>query len=167
MNISGTTHIASARRPRIGLGRRESGFTIIEVLAVLAIIGIAIAFIVPRMQGSFSTQRIDQAYTAIVEIIIAGQKYRQINGSYDSTLNIKALVDNGYGVSGYTTGTGENVYNLDTTIAQSGSDAQITYEFDEEPACEQVEKRVSKINSVSGTPACSGSGPYTLTFKIY
>lgn len=168
MNTVHMPNPAVLGRFRFGPRRREAGITLMEALAVIAGLGIMIAFAVPRIQGMFASTRAEQSYTELVDVVIAGQKYRQINGDYDDLDNMQVLVDNGYILSGYTDGAGENAYGLNVTIASANSDAnaEITYQFDEEQACEQLEKRVAKIKAVSNTPACSGSGPYTLTFQV-
>lgn len=175
MNTSATidpsaANVSAAPGAVLHPAHRFAGFSLVEALAVLAVGAIVIAFAIPKIQEMFFNTNVEQAYSETVDLIIAGQKYRTINGDYDG-ITVTKLKDEGYGLQKYSDGTEENAYGLDITIAEKNSDAdaEITYEFDSEEGCEQIEARVSNIKAVktSPTPACAGSGPYTLTFQIH
>lgn len=149
--------------------RRNAGFSLVEALAVLAVGAIVIAFAIPKIQEMFFNTNVEQAYSEVVDLVIAAQKFRSVNNDYN-TITVTVLKNGGYGLQKYTDGVEENAYGLDITIAGKNSDADavITYEFDAEEACEQIEARVGNIRAVkaSPAPACAGSGPWTLTFDI-
>lgn len=146
---------------------RQSGLlTLGQALAVIAIGGIIIAFSIPRIEGMYGSTRIEQAFSELNDLIIATQRYRSVVGSYDTNLDIEELVDSGYGLAGYDDGTDENAYNLDITVARrAAGGATITYQFDNAPACEQMEARMGNINAVMATPA-PACATNTLTFHI-
>ena len=149
--------------------RPEAGFSLVEALAVLAVAAIVIAFAVPKIQEMFFNTNVEQAYSESVDLIIAGQRFRSVNSDYDG-ITVTKLKDEGYGLQKYTDGTGENAYGLNITIApkNTNADAEITYQFDAQEACEQIEARVKNIKAVKTTPApaCGTTAPYTLTFQI-
>ena len=163
---SETYPISPARVP-VTRDRRDAGFSLVEALAVLAVAAIVIAFAIPKIQEMFFNTNVEQAYSESVDLIIAGQRFRSVNGDY-TAITVQKLKDEGYGLQKYTDGTGENAYGLDIIIApkSSNADAEITYQFDAEEACKQIEARVGKIQAVKTVTACAGTGPYTLKFEI-
>ncbi len=149
---------------------RTAGFSLVEALAVLAVAAMVIAFAVPKIQEMFFNTNVEQAYSEVVDLVIAGQRYRSVNSDYDG-ITVKKLKDDGYGLQKYTDGDGENAYGLDITITpkSSNADAEITYQFDAAEACEQIEARVGNIKAVKSSPApacAASSGVHTLTFQI-
>ncbi len=164
----GHNPISPTRAP-VTRDRRDAGFSLVEALAVLAVAAIVIAFAIPKIQEMFFNTNVEQAYSESVDLIIAGQRFRSVNSDYTG-ITVQKLKDEGYGLQKYTDGTGENAYGLNITIGpkSSNADAEITYQFDAEPACEQIQARVGNIQAVKAAPApdCTGSGPYTLTFEI-
>ena len=74
-------------------GRRE-GFTLIEILVVVVILGILATVIVPRIMGRPEEARITKATVDIKAIETALRLYKIDNGSYPTTeLGLKALVE--------------------------------------------------------------------------
>ncbi len=63
----------------------ESGFTLIEILVVIVILGILAALVVPRVMDRPDEARIIAAKNDIRAIISALKLYRLDNGSYPST----------------------------------------------------------------------------------
>jgi len=73
--------------------RRNAGFTLIEVMVVVVILGILAAVVVPRIMGHPDEARITVARTDINNITSALSLYRLDNFSYPSTdQGLEALV---------------------------------------------------------------------------
>jgi general secretion pathway protein G len=69
---------AAARRRRVG----EQGFTLIELLAVVAIIGILTAFIIPRISAAVSDSAAQSAVNAVQGVATALESYYDQNGCF-------------------------------------------------------------------------------------
>lgn len=73
--------------------RRNSGFTLIEVLVVVVILGLLAALIVPRIMDRPDEARVVAAKSDISAIASALKLYRLDNGSYPTTeQGLQALV---------------------------------------------------------------------------
>ena len=84
---------AMLRRVRMG-GR--SGFTLIEVLLVVVIIGILVGVAIPRLGGRVRQAEISRARADIQSIGLALRMYELDNGEYPA--NLQALVSNPGGI---------------------------------------------------------------------
>jgi general secretion pathway protein G len=74
--------------------RRQSGFTLIEVMVVVVILGILAAFIVPRLMDRPDAARVAKAKSDIRSIESALSLYRLDNHSYPATdEGLDALVE--------------------------------------------------------------------------
>jgi general secretion pathway protein G len=77
-------------RPR----RHARGFTLIEIMVVIAILGILAALIVPRVVGRTDDARVAAAKTDIATVMQALKLYRLDNSRYPSTeQGLRALVE--------------------------------------------------------------------------
>jgi general secretion pathway protein G len=84
---------AVKKRAKSKVGRSEAGFTLIEMMVVLAIIGILAALIVPRIMGRPDEARITAAKQDISTINQALKLYRLDIGRYPTTeQGLNALV---------------------------------------------------------------------------
>ncbi len=72
------------RRPR---SNPRSGFTLIEILLVVVIIGILAGIAIPKMGGKSEKAMIAQAKANINSLSMAIQEYEMINGAYPSSLD--------------------------------------------------------------------------------
>ena len=81
------------------MGRRKKwftskGFTLIEILAVLIILGLLAALIVPNIVGRVSESRIETTKLQMKAIKNALDQYKMDNGFYPTTAQgLKALVE--------------------------------------------------------------------------
>jgi general secretion pathway protein G len=74
--------------------RRDRGFTLIEIMVVITILGILAALIVPRVVGRTDDARIAAAKQDIASIMQALKLYRLDNGRYPTTeQGLKALIE--------------------------------------------------------------------------
>jgi len=72
----------------------QAGFTLIELMVVLIILGLLAAFVAPRFMGQSDKARVDIAKTQIVSLESALKMYKLDNGSYPSTeQGLQALVE--------------------------------------------------------------------------
>lgn len=73
---------------------RTRGFTLIEIMVVIAILGVLAALIVPRVVGRTDDARITAAKTDIATIMNALKMYRLDNGRYPTTeQGLRALIE--------------------------------------------------------------------------
>ncbi len=74
--------------------RRARGFTLIEIMVVITILGILAALIVPKIVGRTDDARIAAARQDIASIMQALKLYRLDNGRYPTTeQGLRALVE--------------------------------------------------------------------------
>ena len=68
------------------LNRRQSGFTLIEILFVVVIIGILAGIGIPAISGKSEKAKIAQAQSNLITISSGLQMYEMNNGTYPSSL---------------------------------------------------------------------------------
>jgi general secretion pathway protein G len=74
--------------------RRARGFTLIEIMVVITILGVLAALIVPRVVGRTDDARIAAARQDIAQIMGALKLYRLDNGRYPTTeQGLRALIE--------------------------------------------------------------------------
>jgi len=66
---------------------KRSGFTLIEIILVVVIIGILAGIALPRMGGKTEKAKISQAKSNITALGMAIQEYEMMNGDYPSSLD--------------------------------------------------------------------------------
>jgi len=88
------TRTASRRRPAIKPALAQRGFTLIEMMVVIAIIGVLAALIVPKIMSRPDEARRVAAKQDIATVMQALQLYRLDNGRYpNQDQGLKALVE--------------------------------------------------------------------------
>src|SRR5271169_5771562 len=76
------------------LGRRARGFTLIEIMVVVTILGILAALIVPRVVGRTDDARVAAAKQDVAQLMQALKLYRLDNGRYPTNeQGLQALVE--------------------------------------------------------------------------
>ena len=74
--------------------RRARGFTLIEIMVVITILGILAALIVPRVVGRTDDARVAAARQDVASIMQALKLYRLDNGRYPTTeQGLRALIE--------------------------------------------------------------------------
>lgn len=76
-------------------GKRQSGFTLIEVMIVVAIVGILAAIAYPSYQEIVRQTRRADAYSALMDIMARQERYFTDNNSYTDDLSKLGLTVDG------------------------------------------------------------------------
>ncbi|MGB6056270.1 MAG: type II secretion system major pseudopilin GspG [Burkholderiaceae bacterium] len=88
-----TVSVSSARLPRRPAVSRARGFTLIEIMVVVVIMGVLAALVVPKLMGRTDDARIIAAKQDIATIMQALKLYRLDNHRYPTTeQGLQALV---------------------------------------------------------------------------
>lgn len=75
--------------------RRSTGFTLVELLVVVAIIGILVALLLPAVQAAREAARRSQCSNNLVQLILAVQHYEMAHGVYPAgTMEAKGPIVN-------------------------------------------------------------------------
>ncbi|WP_434800277.1 type II secretion system major pseudopilin GspG [Desulfovulcanus ferrireducens] len=80
--------------PETAQKQRQKGFTLIEILVVIIILGVLAGLIVPRLMDEPDKARIVKAKLQMGELVTALKKFKLDNGFYPSTeQGLQALVE--------------------------------------------------------------------------
>jgi general secretion pathway protein G len=83
------------RMDKATIRRSQGGFTLLEIMVVVVIIGLLAAMVVPNLMGNVDTAEINRARLDVRQIASALDMYRLDNYSYPTTAQgIEALVSN-------------------------------------------------------------------------
>jgi MSHA pilin protein MshA len=125
--------------------RNEKGFTLIEIIAVLVILGILAAVAVPKYLDMMNEARIKAAQGAIAEVkgrLSSSQaKYMMVNSGTAPTSTVL-----------YTYATGPNGYLTPANLANVGTDFNVTT-----ASGTPINITVSAVGNVNLTPSVVGN----------
>lgn len=74
-----------------GIPRRQRGFTLLELLVALSVIGVLLAFVLPRLSGAVSASRKGLCEQNMVTAGLGLEAYRLEHGGYPSDENLSAI----------------------------------------------------------------------------
>lgn len=87
------SNFMSFSRPAAQRGMRQRGFTLIEIMVVVVIMGILAALVVPKLMGRADDARIQAARSDIATIMQAMKLYKLDNNRYPTTeQGLQALI---------------------------------------------------------------------------
>jgi prepilin-type N-terminal cleavage/methylation domain-containing protein len=113
---------------RVRLVSSEKGFTLIEIIAVLIILGILAAVAVPKfvnIQSDSQMKSLDGAMAALQAVAVQDYSYRLLKGSADSR---------NYAPSNNISGAGAvNLGDFNGTISAADSDGNVTLTLESGP----------------------------------
>lgn len=81
-------HVCTARpvsRPKIGAGTTSAGFTLIELMIVVAIVGILAAIAIPSYSSYTTRSKFAEATSALSDLRIKMENFYQDNRNYGTT----------------------------------------------------------------------------------
>lgn len=106
----------------------KAGYTLTEMLVVIAVIGLIAAFIAPNLLGQLARARVKATELQLKNLSAAVTMYRDDTGSYPSEVDgLAALVDEPAGVEGWT-----GPYQDDATQLSDPWGRALIYDLDEE-----------------------------------
>ena len=146
---------------------RQRGVTLPELLIYIGVITLIGVFFLARGAGIIGSTRLEQAHQELQAAIIASQIWRSVKGDY-TDISVENLVDGGFSLHGFTDGAAENAYGADLIItpATGNGDAEVDYQTDTAPACEQLEVRIVGVPGIKSTPAPDCTAAFLLEFTI-
>ena len=145
----------------------QRGLSLIEILLWLGLLAGVAIFAAGQFSAISAGVDSERAYVEIQKVIAAGRAFRSSvrrGGSY-AGVTVMVLSDQGYNVAPLTSGTGENAFGRNITFvpANSGADATLTYQTNNDEQCQQLIERFTNAPALTGTPTCATN---TLTMTV-
>ena len=121
---------------------KKNGFTLVELLSIVVILGIIVVVALPQISGSIGSKK-EKQYNKIVKIVEnAGKVYLTENGTIDS-VSIDKLIKNDYLTSGL-----KNPINntpLTGCVKKITSDGVTKYKYEEEDCPINIKEYIEKL----------------------
>ena len=153
------------------ISKHHAGFSLMELIAVVAIIAgltIAIGF---AINAANTTADRNVAIAEVQMLISSSAQFRKVNrGIYDdgtTQISIAQLVSNGYPTGGIATGTGDNAFGLDVTLAGTAAaacsssnicrDAKLVYSTPDATQCGSLAELFTSGGFIKTAGSCSAS----------
>ncbi|GEL78145.1 prepilin-type N-terminal cleavage/methylation domain-containing protein [Tenuibacillus multivorans] len=76
--------------------KKEKGVTLVELLAVIIILGIIALIAVPAIAGVIEDSKVDSIKSSAINYINAGELYSVTNDISNDSIDLKTLFDDGY-----------------------------------------------------------------------
>ncbi|MEM9383649.1 MAG: pilin [Pseudomonadota bacterium] len=107
----------------------QKGFTLIELMIVVAIIGILAAIAIPAYQDYTQRAQVGEAFTIVTGAKTAIAEFRQTTGAYPTAADVEALTLNltspaGQYVDTLTVGDGDGVITVTMANSNVGADVR-------------------------------------------
>jgi type IV pilus assembly protein PilE len=114
--------------------RGKTGFTLIELMIVVVIVGILAAIAIPAYDNYITRSRRSDAFTALETVRAAQEMYRAEWGFYAGGLGSLAGCDSGMAGDNYTVGIARTDYThyTSTATAQNAQTGDFNFRIDED-----------------------------------
>jgi len=129
------------------------GFTIIELIAVMVIIGVILSSVLAVVKGATDNSRITSAIASIRALQTASVNYYNGNGGSYSNLSLASLASNNMLPANFTSGTNANPWNGSITVAPDANANYFDISFSNVPsnASTVLTNAVSKLVQTAPT----------------
>jgi len=142
----------------------KKGFTIIELIAVMVIIGIILSAVLAAVQGATNNSRLTSAVASVRALQTASVNYYNSNGGSYTSLSIATLASGNYLPANFS-GTGNNPWNGNITVAPDSNANWFDITLTNVPSTQQVAltTAVSKLTQTAPTYTVA-TGTWTAAF---
>ena len=138
-----------------------NGFTIIELIAVMVIIGVILSSVLATVQGATNNSRITSAIASVRALQTASVNYYNGNGGSYTGLSLATLASGNYLPSNFTSGTNQNPWNGSITVAPDANANYFDITFTNVPSAAATSLTTAVTKLAQTTPT------YTATSETW